>query len=459
MKKLIHITPIVMVVIVLSGCKPKTSSDEEIYKLQERQAQVLESQDKSLDDMHQLMDSLENEKLTFIGQRDLKDQQIKTLEKNQQLLVDRLNQKETSDVSTEKARLKESVATYEDSISALKAELASLDHDLDSIEIRIELYRVQETNADEILPSGISELDQKITRLEKQKQQKIKNADLLKRRIEIAQKKIEAFDLERKMYQDKMDELLRINATDDQLAPFRNKIAEMDSIISKQQSQVRDLDRELGQTMQWITETDSVMNDVQSKIELQYDRNEIIEGFIPAEKQRLGKELDRLEKERKGLLSEQEMIKADLDSTEVMISSLNRRLELIRNRDMSDILDLQAALERSDAGLDKEEIQLLNESAGTNRQGMEVTSDSTSDEFRSLIALSNRLDSLKASVQEEKTGMVRARLELSEKKAQAADQRARFGRTMGIFVLILVLGGIVLLTFFYYLGRRARTSS
>ena len=255
-----------------------------------------------------------------------------------------------------------------------------------------------------------------------------------------------------------MDDLLRINATDEQLAPFRNKIVDMDSIIGKQQVRVRDLDMELDQTMQWISETDTVMNELQSKIELQYNRNDIIEGFISAEKQRLGKELDRLEKERKGLLSEQKVVKADMDSTEVGISSLNRRLELIKNREMSDILDLQAALERSDAGLDREEIQMLKESAGTNRQGIEVKSESTSKEFRSLIALSNRMDSLKSSIREEKTGMVRARLELSEKKAQAADQRARFGRTMGIFALVLVLGGIALLTFFYYLGRRARTS-
>ena len=457
MKKLIHI-PFVIVLIALSGCKPKTSSDAEIQKLMERQAQVLESQDKSLDEMHQQMDSLENEKLALIGQRDLKDQQIKTLEKNQQLMVDRLNQEKTSDVSTEKSELQKSVATYEDSISVLKDELAVLDHDLDSIETRIDLYRVQKTKANEIPVSGISEVDQKITKLEKQKQEKIKNADLLKRRIEIAQKKIEAFDLERKMYQDKMDDLLRINATDEQLAPFRNKIVDMDSIIGKQQARVRDLDMELDQTMQWISETDTVMNELQSKIELQYNRNDIIEGFISAEKQRLGKELDRLEKERKGLLSEQKVVKADMDSTEVGISSLNRRLELIKNREMSDILDLQAALERSDAGLDREEIQMLKESAGTNRQGIEVKSESTSKEFRSLIALSNRMDSLKSSIREEKTGMVRARLELSEKKAQAADQRARFGRTMGIFALVLVLGGIALLTFFYYLGRRARTS-
>lgn len=458
MKKLIHIIPFVIVLIALSGCKPKTSSDAEIQKLMERQAQVLESQDKSLDEMHQQMDSLENEKLALIGQRDLKDQQIKTLEKNQQLMVDRLNQEKTSDVSTEKSELQKSVATYEDSISVLKDELAVLDHDLDSIETRIDLYRVQKTKANEIPVSGISEVDQKITKLEKQKQEKIKNADLLKRRIEIAQKKIEAFDLERKMYQDKMDDLLRINATDEQLAPFRNKIVDMDSIIGKQQARVRDLDMELDQTMQWISETDTVMNELQSKIELQYNRNDIIEGFISAEKQRLGKELDRLEKERKGLLSEQKVVKADMDSTEVGISSLNRRLELIKNREMSDILDLQAALERSDAGLDREEIQMLKESAGTNRQGIEVKSESTSKEFRSLIALSNRMDSLKSSIREEKTGMVRARLELSEKKAQAADQRARFGRTMGIFALVLVLGGIALLTFFYYLGRRARTS-
>ena len=43
--------------------------------------------------------------------------------------------------------------------------------------------------------------------------------------------------------------------------------------------------------------------------------------------------------------------------------------------------------------------------------------------------------------------------------SQAAEQRARFGRTMGILILVIVVGGVALLALFYYLGRRARKSS
>jgi chromosome segregation ATPase len=459
MTKLIHIAPILILLIAFSGCKPKTSSEAEINKLLERQSELLEVQDESIDEMQQLKDSLEEEKLTLIGQRDRKDQRIKQMEKNQQLLVDQLKQEETKAVSSEKSRLQESLERYEDSISELKNELASLDHELDSIETRIELYRLQESKADEMLASGISEVDQQITRLEKQKRQELKNADLLRRRIEIAEKKIEAYGLERKMYIDRRDELLRIKASEEQLFPFREKIVEMDSIISHQQDHINDLNRELDQSMQWISEADSMKNDMQAKIEQEYDRNQIIEGFIASEKQRLGKELENLYQVREKLLSEQKTILAELAGTETEIASLNKKLELIRNKDMSDVLDLQAALERSEADLAQEEIRLLYESARAERRGVEMTSDSTSDEFQSVIALSNQLDSLKALIQEEKTGTVRARMELSEKKALAADQRARFSRTMGLVVLALVLAGIALLTFFYYLGRRARTSS
>jgi hypothetical protein len=199
-------------------------------------------------------------------------------------------------------------------------------------------------------------------------------------------------------------------------------------------------------------------NDLQAKIKQEYDRNHIIEGFIAAEKQRLGKELAGLTKTREGLISEQNMISNDLANTEEKIASLNKRLELIKNREMSDILEQQAAIEQSDANLAEEEIQLLKEATGTGRQSIQQTSDTSFKDFQSLHRLDEKLDSLNNLVNSEKVATINARKELSEKRAETARQRARFGRTLGTLVAAVIIGSIILLTLFYYLGKRAKQS-
>jgi hypothetical protein len=161
---------------------------------------------------------------------------------------------------------------------------------------------------------------------------------------------------------------------------------------------------------------------------------------------------------RDALISEQEMVLKDLTGTEEEITSLNRKMELIKNKKMSDILDQQAAIEKTEADLAEEEIQLLEEGTGTAGQPGAMSPDTSSNELQSLKRLGDQLDSLNDQIKEEKTAIASARKELSEKKSEAAMQRARFGRTMGALVIFIVLGGILLLTFFYYLGKRSRRS-
>jgi hypothetical protein len=458
MIKLNKIVPLYLILIIFSGCKPTTSGEQEINKLLDRQAKLQESQDESLDKLQQLKDSIALNKNSLLAERDLKDQQILQLEENQRMLADQLKEKEQNAAASVKYQLHKSISLYEDSIEQLKSELARLNDDLDSIETSMELYQMQEKQADEILESGINEIDQQINRLEKQKHQEIRKADLLKRRIRIVEEKIEAFTLERQMYADEREDLLSVRSSPEQIEPLILKINELDSIIRIQKTQKRTLASERDQTLQWITEVDSLVEDLQIKIKQEYDRNQIIVGFIAAEKQRLGKAMERLARSRQDLISEQAMISKDLADTEAKIASLNKRLELIKNREMSDILKQQADIERSDAALAEAEIRLLEESAELNKQSMKISSDNLSDELHSLQQLSNQLDSLKILISEEKTEITKARLELSRKKAQAAKKRSRSGRTLGTITMVLILGGLGLLTFFYYLGRRARKS-
>jgi len=454
MKKLINI--LLLFLIVFAGCKTKKTDEQEIRKLLDRQAQIQESQEESLDELQQLKDSLAVEKEKLVIERDQKDEKVKLLEKNQQILVEELKKEEETDISSEKNRLEEQISGYEDSIAQLKEELSVLDADIDSIEHSLGLYEVQEKQAEELHKSGIDEIDQRINKLENQKQQEIKKADLLDRRISISEKKIEAYQMERDMYVDERDDLLRINASEEELEPYREKIAEMDSIIRAEEKNKQEIINELNETKQWISDVDTMIKDLQTKIKQEYDEKEIIEGFISSEKERLQREINNLKATREKLVNEQEQISDELSGVEQQIASLDKKMELIKDKEMSDLLEQQAEIEQTEADLAEEEVQLLEESRKIDTQSLGVTPGVASEELKSLVELGNQIDSLRASVKEEKAEIAKTRQELSEKRAEAAEKRAKFGRTLATFIVIIVVGGLGLLTLFYYLGKRAR---
>jgi golgin subfamily B member 1 len=456
MKKPIY--TLILILLVIGGCKSKQSGEQEIQKLLERQAVIKESQQESVDKLQQINDSLVNEKKILILERNKKDERSKLLEKDQQILIEKIKSEEQSELSSEKTGFEEQFSIYKDSIEQLKNELASIDVDIDSIEKSMDLFEMQEGQAEISLKSGIDEIDQRITKLENQKQQEIKKADLLKRRSTVAEKKIEAYQLERQMYVDQRDDLLQLNASEEQLQPYRQRIVEMDSTIKNEEANKKAIHDELFLTNQWISGVDKMINDLKEEIKKEYDRENIIEGFILSEKQRLQMEIANLQSSRERMVKEQDRITRDLARSEQQIASLDERMELIKNKDMSNILQQQAANEQSDAALAEEEIQLLEESTALDIQSLSTPSDMASDEFKSLVIMSNQLDSLRASIQEEKTEITKTRKELSEKRAEAAEKRDRTSSAMTTVVLIIVIVGLVLLTLFYYLGRKTRKS-
>jgi len=456
MEKLIY--TLILLLLVTGGCKSRKSGEQEIQKLLERQSVIKESQQESIKRLQQINDSLENEKKLLIQERNQKDQKSAMLERDQSVLAEKIKSEEQSGVSSEKTSLEGHNSTYRDSIEQLKKDLAIHDTDIDSIKNSKDLYEMQEGQAEKSQKSGIDEIDQRIAKLKNQKQQEIKKADLLKRRNTVSEKKIEAFQLERQMYVDQRDDLLRLNASDDQLQPYRKRIVEIDSTLQAEEANKKAIGDELDLTNQWISGVDKTISDLQEEIKKEYNKKDIIEGFISSEQKRLQMEINNLQSSRERLVKEQDQITRDLARTEQQIASLGKKMELIKNKDMSNILQKQAANEQSDAALAEEEIRLFKESSAFNMQPLSNSSDKVSDEFKSLVSMSNELDSLRASIEEEKAEITKARKELSEKRAGMAEKRARTGSAIVKVILIIVVVGLVLMTLFYYLGRKARKS-
>jgi chromosome segregation ATPase len=447
---------LLVILIVFAGCKSKQPSDQEVQKLLNRQAQTKESQEGSVDELQNTKDSLEKEKNMLIVEREQKDREIKQMEKNQELLMEGLKKEEEAKISTEKNMLTKQITQYEDSIALLKNEVSVLDANIDSFERSLSVYELQEEQAGLVLESGIREIDRRIASLQNQKQQEVKNIDLLERRIEISGKKIETYELERQMYADERDELLRTSAQEEELIPYREKIAEMDSIIEAEEINKKNLSSDLNDTKQWISEVDNTISDLDEKIKLEYNKKEIIEGFITSEKVRLEKEITTLRRKKEELIYEHNKIFNDLAGSEQKVATLDKEMELINNKDMSELLEKQVAIEESEAALADEEIRLLEESAGIEDLPATISPESSSEELNNIIALSNQIDSLRESIQEEKSDIVKTRKELSQKRAESAKTRSRSGRTVTFLVVLLILVGAGVMALFYFLGKRAR---
>ena len=442
--------------VILSACNTSRTEEENIQKLLENQVKMEQAQEESVERLAEIKDSLNSQRKTLLDQRDSTDLRIQQMEQNQTLLAQQLNEENASDVSEQKTELENQVARYEDSIALLKQDLFTLNNQLDSVERNISIYQIQVERTEKYLASGISEIDQQMEQRENQKQQTLKRLELLRRRVAVNDKKTEAFELERQMYADELDELLRKNASEEERAPYLARIAEMDSVILAQQTQRVSLEKEISQAQTFVAETDAFLRKLETEIKEEYDRKAIIEDFIASEKMRLESELKDIQTTRQALLDEQTAIARDLSNTEQQITLLNRDLELIRNRKMSDLLEMQASIEKSEASLAHEEIGVLQE--GSHMAMRTVPSDSASEELISLLDLGYQLDSLNALIQEEKAEIARTRKALAESRAEAAERRASFGRALWISVVTLIVAGLALLTLFYFLGRRSRRS-
>ena len=136
-------------------------------------------------------------------------------------------------------------------------------------------------------------------------------------------------------------------------------------------------------------------------------------------------------------------------------------MELIRNKEMREILQQQADIEQSEAQLAEDEIDLLESVPHPLHPGLSqanVAGDSSEQELISLLKMGDQLDSIQQMIREEKTEIAKNRKELSEQRAEAASRRAKLAKTAGSAAIILLVAGAGVLYLFYYLGRRSKKS-
>jgi hypothetical protein len=85
--------------LILNSCNRSGKQDENIQQLLDRQAEIEDRKEESVNQLYQLRDSLALGKEALISQRDSKQDRIDRMENDQQMLVDMLKEGEVEELS------------------------------------------------------------------------------------------------------------------------------------------------------------------------------------------------------------------------------------------------------------------------------------------------------------------------------------------------------------------------
>jgi peptidoglycan hydrolase CwlO-like protein len=278
---------------------------------------------------------------------------------------------------------------------------------------------------------------------------KVNEIELNEQKIILAGKKIELLEDERNIYLREKNDLLKKNADETELEKFDLKISEIDASLKEEQNKIKSAESNINSLKSWISDADALQEKLRTMMDSEYERDKTIAEFTLEEVKRLEKERQALDEEFENLnllkneLSEK---RAGLNSR---IESLEEETELVRSKELSEILAGISELESEEAQLAQKEKEMIAESE---TPGPAIARDV--------------LDSMENSIEMKRKEIDKLRSEIAEDEAQLAQQmsdieavRSKNVRNLSRTVLIIVLIAVVVTGGLYMLGRRRRKSA
>jgi chromosome segregation ATPase len=188
----------------------------------------------------------------------------------------------------------------------------------------------------------------------------------------------------------------------------------------------------------------------------EYERDKTIAEFTLDEVNRLEKERQALDEEYKNLnLLKNELSEKRTDLNR-RIESLEEEKELVKSKELSEILADISELESEEALLAEKEKDMIAE-GGAPAETVEKTEHTIA---------ANVLDSMEKSIEMRRKEIDKLRSEIAEDEAQLAQQmsdieakRSKNVRNISRTVLLIVLLALVVTGILYIIGRRRRESA
>jgi predicted nucleic acid-binding Zn-ribbon protein len=445
-------TGLIAVLLIVTGCSTEQQK-EEAQKLLDKQAQVLEKEQESMENLlqkfRQTRDSLLEEQNQLLQTKQEVESEMNQVDKVRTDLAKTLKAAQVDSLADKKSVLEERLSTLNDSLDNVAAKIRQMDQEKKTLNVKEEQLSDQLGSAREKLVTGITEVDQRLDDIEKQRLVKQQELSLNEQKIILAEKKIQLLNDERNLYLREKNELLRKGADNTELENYNLRISEIEGYIQEENNKIRNAESAITTITAWLADVNALETRLRDMMEQEYSENETIERFTNEEMERLkneqesvGTEMSRLDSIRKILDQQRERVDREL-------ATVDEEMSVVRDKDLSGILAERSALEEEEAQLSEEEAALMNESAGASGSSVSGLPDS-----ELLGDLEQEIRERRSSIETLKSEIAREQQELAQKKAEIEERRSKAAGAVGITAIVLVIAGLLIIAVFYFIGRR-----
>ncbi len=456
MHQLIRI-PILIIIMLIAGSCSSNQSEKEAQKLLEKQKSALEESEKLLDETFKevqvFKDSLENEQLKLVNRRNQVERDLEELESNKEQYAETLKEDQQEELSQQKADLQNRLKTIEDSIALVQEKRDDILKEKDTIEIKEQQLSEQKTVSREKLVTGIDDIDNRLDKIDEQRLLKLNEIELNEQKINLARKKIELLEDEKNIYQREKNKLLKNNGDEAELEKYDLKISEINGYLKDEQNKIKSAESNINTLKEWIADADAMKEKLKDMMDSEYSRDETIAEFTREEISRLKNERQMLDTELKDLTGLKGRLSEKRASLNETLLSLEEKSELVKSKELSEILAERAGLEKQEAELAVREKEMVQQKAVPE----EIAG------ITEVFSGSDILKSIEESVELKRKQIDILRYEIAEDEAQLAKQksdietrRAKNVRNITLTIVIFVIAGIVLVGALYTIGRRRR---
>ncbi len=452
LKKFTSLIPIVMMFLV--GCSGG-NADTEVEKLLDRQAKVVEQEQKSMEKMHDefrvTRDSLKAMQNDLMNSKSMVNSEMEKLKAAQADLASTLKQSQIDSFEQEKARLSETLQTINDSIATLAETINNLESQQGNLAVREEQLNEQLDTAKERLVTGIASIDDRLDKIEKQRVMKQRELELNKDKIELSDRKIALLKDEKNLYLREKNELVAKNASAEDIEQYDQKIDDINGNIQDEKDKIENAGIVINDITAWMRDVNSLQNRLANMMDEAYSKNETIEQFTMSELERLSQEKKQTQSEMARLDSIRLALVNQQSTIDDQLSGVDEEIQLLKGKEISEILAKRSALDSEEAQLSQEEADLM---AGKESQSM--GSEEVEDDEAILAGLDKEIIDRRASLLMLKTEIAQQQQELAQKRAQIEQKRAKRASAAGISAGAVILIGLLIVISLYLIGRTRR---
>ncbi|MDT8401758.1 MAG: hypothetical protein RQ743_08690 [Bacteroidales bacterium] len=448
--------PLLILIMVIGSCSSR-QSEKEAQKLLDKQKSAIEKGDRLIDEtfneIQVLKDSLESEQERLEASRSAVEEDIKELESGQEEFAETLKDEKEAELARQKADLQARLSEIEDSIDLVLQKSKDIRQQQDTLEIKEQQLAEQKSESKEKLVTGIDNIDSRLDEIEEQRLVKLKEIELNEQKIKLAEKKIELLEDEKNIYLREKNEVLKKNGDEAELEKYDLKISEINGYLNEEQNKIKSAESNINTLTAWISDADALQEKLRDMMDSEYDRDKTIAEFSR-------EEINRLEKERQALdqdLENLNILKSKLSEKKANLNNrivaLEEETELVKSKELSEILDEISGLEAQEAQLAEREKEMLEKREAPEKiEGISRldTESGVLESIEETIELRRKqIDILRSEIAEDEA-------QLSKQAADIEARRARNVRNATKTVLIIGVIGVILIGLFYTLGRRKR---